>query len=149
MSKVASILRAHQLARAQKVRRAHTRVETISEDERSAREYAAFQNDFALDELTIIPDRLGKTGEYEPKSIYSPAPPSKFRMERPRKKSVERTEHDCELPADLRRHHTLTVTNGHGKNPVRVVVNPFNRTIHISGSHFRDGASMADKRKAK
>ena len=38
---VAAILRSVELAKAQRVRRKHTHVETISEDDRSAREYAA------------------------------------------------------------------------------------------------------------
>jgi hypothetical protein len=88
MSKVAAILRAHELARAQKVRRKHTHVETISEDDRSAREYAAFQHDCVMDEFNDIPDRLGKTGNYEPASIYSPAPPSRFQRIAPRKRNA-------------------------------------------------------------
>src|SRR6266436_1100835 len=94
---VAAILRSVELAKAQRVRRKHTHVETIGEDDRSAREYAAFQHDCVMDEYNDIPDKLGKTGDYEPASIYSPAPPSRFKVERPAKrKSAERNQRDCE-----------------------------------------------------
>jgi hypothetical protein len=133
MSKVAAILRAHELARAQKVRRKHTHVETISEDDRSAREYAAFQHDCFMDEFNDIPDRLGKTGNYEPASIYSPAPPSRFKVERPAKrKSAERNQRDCELPADPRKRQTVTLVNDRGHVTGSVSLNPFTKRMTIS-----------------
>ena len=148
MSKnVAAILRQHQLARAQKVHRAHTRVETISEDDRSAREYAAFQHDCLMDEFNDIPDRLGKTGEYEPKSIYSPAPPSRFQRVAPKKrKSAERNDRDCELPADPRRHQAVTVVDGAGIARGVVSVNPFSKRIAFAGFGL---VERAPQRKAK
>lgn len=109
MSKVAAILRAHELARVQKVRRHHTHVATIAPDEQSRREYEAFCRDFELDELTIIPDRLGKTGEHEPKSIYSPAPPSKFQRIAPRKRNAGEKGDKQELDARDQPYQPVTV----------------------------------------
>ena len=129
---VAAILRSVELAKAQRVRRKHTHVETISEDDRSAREYAAFQHDLMMDEYTDIPDRLGKTGNYEPASIYSPAPPSRFKVERPAKrKPAERNERDCELPADPRRRQTIEVVNDRGHVTGTVRLNPFTKRMSI------------------
>ncbi|WP_315729847.1 hypothetical protein [Bradyrhizobium sp. SZCCHNRI2010] len=132
MSKVASILRAHELARAQKVRRRHTQVEEAVTVDAMAREYDTFQRFADEWEFNDIPDRLGKTGQYEPKSIYSPAPASRIRREPPRpRRAAERNERDCELPADQRRHHTLNVTNGRGKPTATIKVNPFSKRIEV------------------
>ena len=129
---VAAILRSVELAKAQRVRRKHTHVETISEDDRSAREYAAFQHDLVMDEYNDIPDRLGKTGNYEPESIYSPAPPSRFQRIAPKKRrAAERNERDCELPADPRRRQTIEVVNDRGHVTGTVRLNPFTKRMSI------------------
>ncbi|WP_315740082.1 hypothetical protein [Bradyrhizobium sp. SZCCHNR1093] len=101
-------------------------------------EVATFNRFFDEYEHNEIPDRLGKTGQYEPKSIYSPAPAARIRREAPRKrKAAERNERDCELPTDLRRHHTLHVTDGRGRDKATITVNPFSKRITITGAGFR------------
>lgn len=134
MSKVAAILRAHELARAQKVRRPHTRVETLTEDQQSAHDWKMFQHDLEMDAFNDIPDRLGKTGNYEPASIYSPAPPSRFHREPPRKRrAAERNERDCELPPDPRRRQTLTIEDGDGRARGVIQINPYSKRITVGG----------------
>ncbi len=83
----------------------------------------------------------------EPKSIHSPAGQSQIRFERPAKRrTAERNDRDCTLPADQRKRHTLHAINGRGKDTATITVDPFNRTFAVSGPRFRDGASIADKR---
>ncbi|WP_316200947.1 MULTISPECIES: hypothetical protein [unclassified Bradyrhizobium] len=100
---------------------------------KAAEEVATFNRFYDEWEHNEIPDRLGKTGQHEPKSIYSPAPASRIRREPPRpRRAAERNERDCELPQDMRRHQTLTVTNGRGKPTATIKVNPFSKRIEVS-----------------
>jgi len=134
MSKVAAILRAHELARKQQVRRPHTQVSRLTEDEQSAHDWKMFQHDLEMDEFYDIPDKLGKTGNYEPESIYSPAPPSRIRFERPAKRRTgERNERDCELPPDPRRRQTYTIEDGSGRARGAIQINPYSKRITIGG----------------
>lgn len=135
MSKVAAILRAHELARVQKVRRPHTQVARISEDEQSAYDWKMFQHDLEMDQFFDIPDKLGKTGNYEPESVYSPAPPSRFRREPPRarRKPDRSAGPDCELPPDPRRRQTFTIEDGSGRARGAIQINPYSKRITIGG----------------
>ncbi|SHH05058.1 hypothetical protein [Bradyrhizobium erythrophlei] len=131
MSKVAAILRAHELARQQKVRRAHTHVETITPDQQSSDDYAAFKRDLELDSLNFHPDPIGR--HREPKSIYSPAPQSRVRFERPAKrKAPERTDRDCEIP-DYRRRQTFTIEDSSGRARGAIQINSYSKRIAIGG----------------
>jgi hypothetical protein len=135
MSKVAAILRAHELARQQKVRRPKTQVETLSADQESAYDWAMFQHDCAMDEFNDIPDPLGKTGDREPKSIYDPAPQARISFQKPRKRKgrdpFNLSEH-CELP-DYRRHQTFTIEDASGRARGVIQINPFSKRINVGG----------------
>lgn len=49
----------------------------------TAREdYRRFQEMCDEEEINIVPDPLGRTGTHEPKSIYSPAPPTRLKVDR-------------------------------------------------------------------
>ncbi|WP_315768448.1 MULTISPECIES: hypothetical protein [unclassified Bradyrhizobium] len=105
---------------------------------KAAEEKATFDRFYDEWEHNEIPDRLGKTGQYEPKSIYSPAPASRIRREAPRKRKIaERTERDCMLPDDMRRHRTFHVTDGRGRDTATITINPFSKRITITGAGFR------------
>jgi hypothetical protein len=113
-------------------------------------DHATFERFYNEHDHNETPDPLGKTGTYEPKSIYSPAPASRIRREPPAKRrAAERDERDCELPADGRRHLTLNVTNLKGKATGTITVNPFAKTFHVQGLRFRDGMSAAERRAKK
>lgn len=104
-------------------------------DQRAADDYAMFQRFADEYEHNDIPDKLGKTGNYEPKSIYSPAPKSPIRFERPAKRKP-RDPHavgtDCEIP-DYRRHRTFTVEDGEGRARGAIQINPYSKRITIGG----------------
>lgn len=93
-----------------------------------------------LEETNILPAGV-KSYEMirrEPESIHSPAPASRFKFERPKKrKAAERNSRDCELPIDMRRHHTLTVTDGRGRHTATITVNPFSKRIGVTGPAFK------------
>jgi hypothetical protein len=135
MSKVAAILRAHELAKAQRVRRPKTQVATLSADQESAYDYAMFQHDLAMDEFNDIPDPLGKTGDREPNSIYDTAPAGRIRREAPKKRKgrdpFTLSEH-CELP-DYRRKQTFTIEDASGRARGAIQINPFSKKIHVGG----------------
>jgi hypothetical protein len=96
--------------------------------------YRAYRRFEEMEEHNETPDRLGKTGEHEPKSIYSPAPASRFRFEQPNKRrSGDRNEPDCELPADLRRHATYIIEDASGRARGVVTINPFAKRIRVAG----------------
>lgn len=100
---------------------------------KQAAEYATFNRFYDEWDNNDIPDKLGKTGEHEPKSIYSPAPPSRIRFERPAKrKAAERTERDCEIP-DYRRKQTFTIEDGEGRARGAIQINPYSKRITIGG----------------
>lgn len=104
-------------------------------DIRQAADYATFQRFYDEWDTNDIPDKLGKTGEHEPKSIYSPAPKARIRREAPRKRKP-RDPHavgtDCEIP-DYRRHQTFTVEDGEGRARGAIQINPYSKRIAISG----------------
>ncbi|MCA1379437.1 hypothetical protein I6F34_01205 [Bradyrhizobium sp. BRP05] len=104
-------------------------------DQRAVDDYAMFQRFADEYEHNEIPDRLGKTGEYEPKSIYSPAPQSRIKFERPAKRKPRdphATGKDCEIP-EYRRHQTFTVEDGQGRARGAIQINPFSKRITIGG----------------
>ncbi len=105
---------------------------------KAAEEVATFNRFFDEYEHNEIPDRLGKTGNYEPASIYSPAPASRIRREPPHKrKAAERNNADCELAPDMRRHRTFHVTDGRGRDTATISINPFSKRLTITGPGFR------------
>lgn len=114
MSKVAAILRSHELARGQGVRRRHTTPNGPIEQEgrKVAADYKLFSDQW---EQNFHPDPMGRHNE--PKSIYSPVAPARLRFDGPKKRRTgDRTEHDCDLPQDLRRCQTFTLEGEGGRN---------------------------------
>lgn len=122
MSKVAAILRAHDLAKHQGVRRRHTTPNgpIVQEGRKAAVDYQLFSDQW---EQNFHPDPMGRHNE--PKSIYSPVAPARLRFDGPKKRrSMDRTEHDCDLPQDLRRPHTFQMEGKRGRNLGTVTVRP-------------------------
>ncbi|MGC0389356.1 hypothetical protein [Bradyrhizobium sp. USDA 241] len=102
-------------------------------DMKAAAEYATFNRFYDEWDTNDIPDKLGKTGEHEPKSIYSPVPASRIRFERPAKrKAAERNERDCEIP-DYRRKQTFTIEDASGRARGAIEINPYSKRIRIGG----------------
>jgi hypothetical protein len=138
---IAAILRAVELARAQRVKRRHTKadVATAPIDE-GAESYARFNEYLAEYETFDLPDckavtpglvRVSRAAE--PKSIHTTAPSGPIKFERPpKRRNADRNERDGELPEDPRRHHTLKTTDGHS-----ITVNPFSKRLTVSGPGFR------------
>lgn len=109
------------------------KIETAADLE-SLRNLAMYERFIASDEHNETPDPLGKTGNYEPESVYSPAPPSRFQFERPRaRRAGERNERDCELPPDPRRRETITVEDGSGRARGVISINPYSKRLTIGG----------------
>jgi hypothetical protein len=104
-------------------------------DMKQAADYATFNRFYDEWDTNDIPDKLGKTGEHEPKSIYSPVPASRIRFERPAKRKPRDPNAvgtDCEIP-DYRRHQTFTVEDGDGRARGAIQINPFSKRITIGG----------------
>jgi len=111
----------------------HTRLSKA--DLQSAMDWAQFKRFEAMDEHNETPDPLGKTGHYEPKSIYDPAPPSRLRREAPKKRKGRdpwACSDDCEIP-DYRRRETLTIEDASGRARGVIRINPYAKRIAISG----------------
>lgn len=105
------------------------------EDMRSAADWAQFKRFEAMDDHNETPDPLGKTGHYEPKSIYDPAPRARVSFERPKKRKGRdpyAVSEDCELP-EYRRSATYTIEDGNGVARGVISVNPFSKRIHVGG----------------
>jgi len=110
------------------------------EDARSAADWAQFKRFEAMDDDNVTPDPLGKTGHYEPKSIYDPAPPSRIRREAPKKRKPRdpyATSTDCELP-EYRAKATYTIEDANGVARGVIRINPFSKRITIGGFGLSD-----------
>src|SRR5688500_16320239 len=83
MSKVAAILRSHDLAKHQGVRRRHTTPNgpIVQEARKAATDYQLFSDQW---EQNFHPDPMGRHNE--PKSIYSPVSPARLRFDGPKKR---------------------------------------------------------------
>lgn len=106
-------------------------------DIESARDYALFQRDLEIDsgEHDVVPDKLGKTGTYEPKSIYDPAPRARVSFERPKKRKGRdplAVSDDCEIP-DYRRKQTFVLEDAQGRARGAIEINPFSKRVKIGG----------------
>jgi hypothetical protein len=109
-------------------------------DLRDKAEYAQFKRFEAMDDHNETPDPLGKTGHYEPKSIYDPAPPSRIRREAPKKRKGRdpyAVSDDCELP-EYRTTKTYTIEDAHGRAVGAIEVNQFSKRIRVGGSGLID-----------
>ncbi len=143
-SNIAAILRAHELAKQQKVRRAKTNpdpvVTLVDEDEESYARFSSFAAEWDTNEApdckTVTPGLVKVSMAPEPKSIYSPAGTSRISFEKPKKRNG-RDPHNvsafCELPTDRRRDLTLTVEDGSGRARGVIRVNAVSKRIAVSG----------------
>ena len=132
---IAAILRTVELAKLQRVKHRHTPAMTAPApvlDEHD--EIMAFQREIdRLENDTFIPDPMGRSS-YEPKSIYSPAPASRIKFERPVKRKIgERNDRQCELPADPRRKRTMTLIDDNGVARGVIGINPFAKRVAFAG----------------
>jgi hypothetical protein len=104
-------------------------------DIRSAEDWAQFKRFEAMDDHNETPDPLGKTGHYEPKSIYDPAPPSRIRREAPKKRKGRdpyAVSDDCELP-EYRTIRSYTIEDASGRAMGAIEVNQFSKRINVGG----------------
>jgi hypothetical protein len=110
------------------------------EDARSAADWAQFKRFEAMDDHNETPDPLGKTGHYEPKSIYDPAPPSRIRREAPKKRKGRdpyAVSDDCELP-EYRTTRSYTIEDASGRAMGAIEVNQFSKRIRVGGFGLTD-----------
>jgi len=109
----------------------------LDEDEASYARFCAFASDYDTFDLpdckAVTPGLVKVSRQAEPKSIYSPAPSGPIRFERPKPRKIgDRNDRFCELPAEKRRRHVVTVVSASGQVAARVLVNPFTKRMKIT-----------------
>jgi hypothetical protein len=136
---IAAILRTVKLAKQQRIKRRGTVAEVapVDDEAESYTRFCAFADDYETFDMpdckAVTPGLVKISRKAEPKSIYTPAPSGPIRFERPKPRKIgDRNDRFCELPAEKRRKHVVTVVSASGQVAARVLVNPFTKRMKIT-----------------